>query len=541
MIVGLCLGLIAGVAKGNDVYLSQAGGGAGSSCSSTLAVSYFNTAGNWTSGTPTGTKIGPGTTVHLCGTFTFAAGVSGLTVQGSGASGNPVTIHFESGAVLQSPYFPGEIGVLGGAIVISGKNYITVDGGGANGLIKNTLDGSPGETCPGGACAYQQPTSGVYIADSTGTTVENLTIGPLYVDCGASTSCTDSAGQNTSDITVDTGTITNLVINGNYLGEARMGFNEATGNSSVVSNVTISNNTTNDNDWSLIIGADDTSTLSGISFYGNDVSNWTDWENPPATYHQDGVFIYAGGTTPATTVEIYDNYFHGNFGTAGGGTSFISCGTNEPPAQGNMTCNIFNNLFVSTPPGATAAWLSQVKASNIYNNTFIGPGAYSGPTPLIITINSAIVKNNIFYDWETAIATYDTSFSSIAASNYNLFYDMVGTLWFSANIGVGSGPQYTYAQWQGLGYDGNSTTGNPNLSTSYLLQSGSAAIGAATNLTSLGITQLDTSAPATFGVGGACGTGGCAARPSTGAWDIGAYQSVDNPLAPPSNLAAVAH
>ena len=50
-----------------------------------------------------------------------------------------------------------------------------------------------------------------------------------------------------------------------------------------------------------------------------------------------------------------------------------------------------------------------------------------------------------------------------------------------------------------------------NLSGAYKLQAGSPAIGAGVNLTSLGITGLDTDAA---GV----------ARPATGAWDIGAYQ-----------------
>jgi hypothetical protein len=66
----------------NSVYLSQAGGGTGTSCASTLAVSYFNTSGNW-SATPTGTQIGPGTTVFLCG----ASITTNLTFQGSGSAG----------------------------------------------------------------------------------------------------------------------------------------------------------------------------------------------------------------------------------------------------------------------------------------------------------------------------------------------------------------------------------------------------------------------------------------------------------------------
>ena len=92
----------------NDVYLAQAsaGGNTGANCANALAgVTYFNTVGNWTSGTPSGTQIGPATTVHICGTWTGAANGTLLVAQGSGSSGSPVTVLFESGAVLTAPYW----------------------------------------------------------------------------------------------------------------------------------------------------------------------------------------------------------------------------------------------------------------------------------------------------------------------------------------------------------------------------------------------------------------------------------------------------
>ena len=38
------------------------------------------------------TQIGPGTTAHICGTITGSAGAVAFTFQGSGTSGNPVTL-----------------------------------------------------------------------------------------------------------------------------------------------------------------------------------------------------------------------------------------------------------------------------------------------------------------------------------------------------------------------------------------------------------------------------------------------------------------
>src|ERR1700730_3313553 len=78
-------------ARANDIYIAQSATGAanGVDCADALPYMYFNTAANWTAGAPTGTKIGPGTTVHLCGMFTGTGGQTLLTSQGSGTSGSP--------------------------------------------------------------------------------------------------------------------------------------------------------------------------------------------------------------------------------------------------------------------------------------------------------------------------------------------------------------------------------------------------------------------------------------------------------------------
>ena len=72
-----------GRTAGSSLYIAQALSGTadGSSCVNAKAVGFFNNAVNW--GTGAG-QIGPGTTVHLCGTFTGTAGSTMLTFQGSG-------------------------------------------------------------------------------------------------------------------------------------------------------------------------------------------------------------------------------------------------------------------------------------------------------------------------------------------------------------------------------------------------------------------------------------------------------------------------
>src|SRR3984893_17134985 len=115
MLIGLSLlalgGLYASVAsaQASNVYITPDGGGNGICTNNTHPPSWFNNSGNWGNGA---TQIGPGTIVHLCGTFVGAQGATMLTAQGSGSSGNPVTILFESGANLTSPAWSGVTGAI---------------------------------------------------------------------------------------------------------------------------------------------------------------------------------------------------------------------------------------------------------------------------------------------------------------------------------------------------------------------------------------------------------------------------------------------
>lgn len=99
-----------GVSTANNVYLSQTaqGTGTGADCNDALAASYFNSSSNWTSSSPTGIEIGPGTTVHLCNTIT-----SILSFQGSGVNGSPIVLD-GAGATMSNN------------IQIFGKSYATL-------------------------------------------------------------------------------------------------------------------------------------------------------------------------------------------------------------------------------------------------------------------------------------------------------------------------------------------------------------------------------------------------------------------------------
>ena len=114
--------ITSGLVSAKDIYIAQTaqGSGNGTSAANAYAVSWFNTAGNWGSGS---SQISPGDTVHLCGTIT-----SVLTIQASGTASAQTTIYFESGANITVPSFPQYIN--SGQINGNGKSYYTIDGGG---------------------------------------------------------------------------------------------------------------------------------------------------------------------------------------------------------------------------------------------------------------------------------------------------------------------------------------------------------------------------------------------------------------------------
>ena len=80
MICCLFVSVVGSFAAAQNVYIAQVatGGADGSSCANAYAIGFFNSSGNWGTGPA---QIGPGTTVHLCGTITTM-----LTFQGSGNS-----------------------------------------------------------------------------------------------------------------------------------------------------------------------------------------------------------------------------------------------------------------------------------------------------------------------------------------------------------------------------------------------------------------------------------------------------------------------
>ena len=511
-------------ASATDVYIAQnsTGGGNGADCADALPVSWLNTAVNWGSGT---SQIGSGTTVHLCGTFSAAAGSTMFSVQGSGSNGNPLTIKFEAGAILTSPAWSSV-----GAIQIIGQSYVTLDGG-SNGTIQNTDNGT--------GLGHAQNSKGVYIAGSSHIIVKNLTVANICQH----TSTADTVGCQSSGVTDaaikidDNGSNSSFItITQNTIHDAYAGVDFFWNNSD--SNFDADHNTISRTNWAMTAGG--IGTLNTMLIDSNDLScvvaggcNWNDVSNQ---FHHNGMIIDPGNGASISGLTISNNFIHDENPCTGG--IFL-----DPSGNGDTPgVHIFNNVFFTTPgqAGPGNAWITLGEGAGagaasgalIVNNTLIGPGI-SG----VNGQKSPILKNNIF----SGITYGEVLFSGYTGvvSDYNDFYNVPGGM-------AAAGTIYgTVAGWiSTVGFDLHSITTNPNLTSSFALNAGSSAIGKGTNLTSLGIAGLNMGAPQSFGVGGSCGTG-CVSRPSSGAWDIGAYPKSGGTIAqgpnPPSGLGLVAH
>lgn len=504
--------LLASSGSASDIYIAQSGAGAnsGASCADAHAVSFFNNSQNW--GTAAG-QIGPGTVVHLCGTILAPAGSYALNVLGSGSSTSPIEILFESGVEIQSPYggsFNALEGRGTGMINVNNVSNVIVDGG-TDGIIENTANGTD--------LVNHQSSVGVYLHGSN-LTVRNLTIKSIYVNNGSSKSATDTAGYNSSDIAVG-GHSSDISIYNCTLQNASINISSnTTGNE-----INYYNNTLSDAHWFI------SATGAGqVDIHNNNFGSQINWDYPDSTYHTDGIITW--GDSSQIVDYIYNNAFIGDMGD-GSPTAEVFCTYGISGNGSGSSCYIFNNLFVgtgATENGAVAIWFGFYNPGNplgpyyVYNNTFVGfSNQIFTADPRANPEETYALENNIFVGG-TGLGTYfigednSTPFSALT-SNYNDFHQ--GRTYGPWNWGSPGGVYGTLSAWQkASGGDLNSSTGNPTLSSDFVPQAGSSAIGLGRNLSS-----LCSSLPAL------CKDKAGNSRPSSGHWDAGAYNSGSNPSA----------
>jgi hypothetical protein len=510
-------------AQASNVYITPDGGGSGVCTNNTHPPSWFNNSGNWGNGS---SQIGPGTVVHVCGSFNDSTpNDTLLSFQASGTPGHPVTLLFESGTTLTNSNYWND---YSGAILSDGKSNITVDGG-TNGLIQNTGNGS--------AFPNKHDTKGLVIRNCSNCVVKNLHVDNLYVHIpGTSASSPGEDGPSPNGIAtgIECAGCSNSVLGPNN--EAHDDFAGISYNWEHTSgrNMEIYGNTVSRNNWG-ILAAGQSGGIDGLKIHNNDVSDafpWDDWFNGN---HHNGIMVFEVG--PASTIsnlQQYNNYIHGNMGNiCVDGLSHTTAFIFNDYNGGTWVAPIlFNNVLVNTNPncGPGNGMLTVVSTSGsggIYNNTFTGRG-----TAINLTGNPFIIKNNIFTKIDLGISNQK---GVIGASDYNLFYGLTGADHAPGAVMVDHNSSINFysniAQWMtSSGFDSHAATANPNLTGNFQLGSGTGAAGG-TNLSSLGIPALNVDRAGS-------------PRPTSGSWNQGAYQAGStsgSAPTPPTNLSVVVH
>jgi len=497
-------------ASAGNIYITQSGSGSGVCTSGVQPVSFFNNSGNW--GSNAG-QIGPGTTVHLCGTFNAPAGANSyLRFQGSGTSGNPITLLFESGAIVQAPYFSAN----NGGIDVNGQSWIVVDGG-TNGILQNTAEGT--------GLAYQQDTS-LIKGMGNNFTVKNLSMLNVYVHkigdnggggpqgwafavWGQSSNLTIGPNNTFTQCNVCAfyafqGGEQNLIITGNHFSLANQAIELGPANSG-------------------------TKVMTNIRVDHNTYVASRNWDNAANYYHHNFFhpFTNTAGSAILGSLLVYDNTSTGDMGLHS--TSMIFIENNNGGSGGTMgSWYIFNNTFNKTNTDALGgSGIVAVMPPNGFflNNTVVNAGgtgdyawssfnAYGGAT-------GWTVQNNIFYG-----GAYQLTIQAPATvnANKNLYYGSVGgSPWVYHSTFTGS-----FSTWKSAcSCDSGSSISNPLLNSDMTIGAGSAASTLGANLSGMNITALDFDKVGT-------------ARPS-GSWSSGAIQlgstSAQAPT-PPTGLAA---
>jgi hypothetical protein len=318
-----------GTVTGNDIYIAQnqLGTGDGSSCANPKDAAFFNDPASWASASTAG-KIGPGTTVHLCGTFNFPANdqTNGLLdIRGSGAPGAPVTILFEPNAILQSPQFSGYGGILCHSYH-NCRHDVVIDGG-TNGVIQNTDSGSPGNanclipTGPNGACGHNGydingnlvSTLGMFVTGwSTyglnNIEIKNLTVRNIYLNSGANPGDNDSGGKNSGDITI-ADNMSNVSIHNCTFNDARVGIGGSFAGKTW-SNVSIYSNIVDDHAWSMSIAGDKPQfSVTNFTIHDNIISGFLNWACPSASNYCQNPAVYTQwGANTTYNLGAYIHY-----------------------------------------------------------------------------------------------------------------------------------------------------------------------------------------------------------------------------------------
>jgi len=334
--------------SGPVTYIAQAAQGAadGSSCGDARGAEWFNASANW--GTRPG-RIGPGTTVALCGTVS-----TNLTFQGSGTSGAYITVD-GTGAKYSGTFSNGA-----GRSWWQVRNVTWTDG---RGSALMTVSGGSNGVFSGNYADNVSGGNAVFLAQYNGSArPDNITISNNFIRTTAS-----DLGNSQHDLIVTEGS-TRVTVEGNYL-EMRAGGTGSYAHNDVIqtwekggtsggppanwtvrhNRIVMNSSATNDRSWMML------ESLSGtVSIYGN-------------------VFIGLRGADGANGISASGNRSDAVFNIYN--NTFVSKGTasnNVLNLSGSGVANLRNNVIHTVNQTALTGTMSRTRSNNLW---------YGGNTP----------------------------------------------------------------------------------------------------------------------------------------------------------------
>jgi hypothetical protein len=487
-----------------NVYVGQSSSGAanGADCADAFPVSWLNSTSSW-QGT-----IGPGTTVHLCGTISTE-----IAVQGSGTSSSPITILFEPGAQISVPYCD-----VNACIGIRRNSYIRIDGGtpcgwsSVNEASEGTCNGVIQATANGSNLPNQQSGYGI-TGCGPNTEIQNLGIYNIFV------AVANGAFPSSALGVLCGGGVPNISIHDSLLHDAQWMIVDPYQNDTGLA--IYNNEIYNVGHGLAIASAINGGSISG-QVYGNYIHDYANWTGPGCPEHMDGIHLYGQATPSTVNLDIYNNRFGGNPGQCLTAQIFQES-TTTPGTE-----HIFNNTlyFTSPSPGGFVMALGPTPGGtiSIYNNSIQCSSANAGPLGVLLNVATFDFENNVVSNCEPLIWWEGGSLNIV---NNNVYAGCT-TDCFRDTAGYDS-----FAQWQAnTRKDTNAhyAPGGANLDANLKPLAGSIAISSGLNLSSV-LSLLTTDKHSVL-------------RPAAGLWDAGALQSsgtlASSPV-PPTGLSVTVH
>jgi hypothetical protein len=496
-------------------YVSQSGGTltCNGASQSTQPAAFFNSPSNWASPKVSG-KIGPGDTVILCGTISGSVNGNILTVQGSGSSGNPITIQWDSSALLTSSACSSS----NGCFSTNRKSWLIVDGGGTDPSVTSTASGTN--------LANQANAWGINGQYCNNCEFRNLSVTNMYVFVGP-----NDANENGVGISV--ACTSNTSVHDSSFDQMASPISDGFCDGDTADS--FYNNTLDHFNHGIEIGNNGTQRISNFSFYGNHLKNMSNWDTTNDYHHHDGIFFYQNTAVSNTVTNfyIYNNLADGDLGVNATAWVYYNSGLNG--------IYLFNNSFFN-PQGRGVALVEGGYTGDqnfyVYNNYMDCGGQTNGARAFQYGNGGTAVTgfsfaNNAIHNCGTYLDTNGVIVGS-GLVDHNVYESACsGGGCFKWNNGGGQ----TYSQYQAsTGNDSHSLTPSSVGANSIgQPQSGSAMIHDGTvhfeNLASSCqglLTPLCTDSSGT-------------PRASSGQynWEAGAYVYGSGAPAPPTGLAAV--